>query len=261
MAPIVEETLLGGPQKTNCVRNFLPFVLGILAIILGTAPSFECETVSLTQIEGNDDLVLLAGPFSYKTKYASQWPDSSFSSTRCRNYKELERNTGFKYEADSETKTVWSFAVLTPLLGILVILKSFMIATCSASRGSTIGGGWKCMGVFFLLTSVFQGLNLLVDSSSICLDNPALQYLEETNSDLANTFPDSCDLAMGYYLGIVAVVLWALAGLSTFAFPEPVIIHEHPSQEQTVTYTQKADGTVEEARVAIIKGTHVDQTQ
>lgn len=257
MAPIVEETLLGGPQKSTCFRSLIPFILGLLAFLLGTAPNLQCETVSFTQIEGNNDLVLLAGPLSYRTKSVSDWPDYSFASKSCRNYRQLEKNTGFKYEADSKTKTVWSFSVLTPLLGVVVLFKALLIGICGKSRGSTFGGGWKAIGVFSLVASVFQGLNLLIDSSSICLDNPALQYLESTNADLADTFPDSCELAMGYSLGIAAVVLWALAGLSTFVIPEPVVLN-HPKQEQTVTYIQKADGTVEEARVAIVKGTPME---
>merc|ERR1739848_346243 len=106
-------------------------------------------------------------------------------------------------------------------------------ATCGRSTPgfprAAASGGWKCMGFLFLVTSVFQGLNLLIDTSSICVDNPAIQYLEVTNPDLANTFPDSCDRAMGYTLQIVAVVLWALAGLATFVIPEPEVVHEQPT--------------------------------
>jgi len=115
------------------------------------------------------------------------------------------------------------------------------------------------MGFLFLVTSAFQGLNLLIDTSSICVDNPAIQYLEVTNPDLANTFPDSCDRATGYAVQIVAVVLWGLAGLSTFVIPEPEIVHEHPRREQKVTYTQNPDGTIVEARVVVVEGTPVEQ--
>ena len=114
------------------------------------------------------------------------------------------------------------------------------------------------MGFFFLLTSALQGLNLLIDTSSICTDNPAIQYLEVTNPDLANTFPDSCDRADGYAMQIVAVALWALAGLATLVIPEPEVVHAHPQQQQTATYTQKPDGTVEEAVVVAVEGNPVD---
>merc|ERR1712025_907989 len=98
--------------------------------------------------------------------------------------------------------------------GACLILKAFFSAACGHGmpgfRGAPAGGGWKCMGFFFLVTSAFQGLTLLIDTSSVCYDNPAIQYLEVTNPDLADTFPDSCDRAMGYAVQIVAVVLWGL---------------------------------------------------
>lgn len=242
--------------KSSCFRNFVPFLLAVFAIILGTAPNLHCETVSFTQAEGNDGLVLMSGPLSYRTKKSSEWPDSTFASQSCQQFRTFERNSaGFRYDADPKTKTSWSFAILTPLLGAFLVLKAFFAATCGRGLpgfgGGPAKGGWKCMGVFFLVTSAFQGLTLLIDTSSICYDNPALQYLEVTNPDLADTFPDSCDRATGYFLQIVAVVLWAMAGLSTFVIPEPEIVHKHPQQQQTVTYTQKLDGTVEEELVVV----------
>jgi len=267
MAPIVEENQLTGQRmtKSSCIRNFVPLTFAVFAIILGTAPNLQCETVSFTQTEGNDGLVLLTGPLSYRTRTPNEWPDSTFASTSCRQFRTFEKSNSFRYDTDAKTKTVWSFAILTPLLGACLIVKAFFSATCGRSppgfRGAGANGGWKCMGFFFLVTSAFQGLNLLIDTSSICVDNPAMQYLETTNPDLANTFPDSCDRAMGYTLQIVAVVLWALAGLATFVIPEPEIVHEHPQREQTVTYTQKPDGTIVEAHVVAVEGTPVEQKQ
>jgi hypothetical protein len=37
-------------------------------------------------------------------------------------------------------------------------------------------------------------------------------------------------------------------------------VAEHPPQEQTVTYTQNADGTVQETNVAVVKGKPVSET-
>lgn len=270
MPPIVEETQLEGPRMTKltCLQSSLPLVFAIAAIILGTTPALDCETVRFTQSEGNDGLVLLAGPLSYRTQDASEWTDLTFVSQSCRNYGSLEDNVEFRYETDAKTKAVWVFSILTPLLGACLILKAFFACMCGSSmpgfnfRGSaaTTQRGWKCLGACFVVTSAFQGLTLLIRTSSICDDNPALQYLEATNTDLANTFPESCDShwATGFVLQVAAVVLWALAGLSVLASDPPLVIHEHPQQNQTVTYTQTECGTVEETRVTIVKGSPVE---
>jgi len=115
------------------------------------------------------------------------------------------------------------------------------------------------MGATFILLSVFQGITLLIASSSICYDNPVLQFLEADNPNLAQTIPEKCEWGTGFKVNIAAVVLWFLSGACTFVFPAPSLMHEHTQQEQTVTYTQNPDGTVSENHVTIIKGTPVKQ--
>jgi hypothetical protein len=113
------------------------------------------------------------------------------------------------------------------------------------------------MGNLLILMSIFQGLTLLVHASSICTNNPLIQFLDVTNPDLAAAFPDTCELYTGYYLNIAAVVCWFVAGVCAVVLPAPVVVPEHPPQQQTVTYTQNADGTVQETNVAVVKGTPV----
>jgi len=247
----------------SCLKPFIPFIIAIAAIILGTAPSLTCETIQFTQVEGNDDMILLAGALSFRARGGDEnnpllmedivSTAFLYAPRICQNYRSLKKDSDFKYTVDSETRTVWAFAILTPLLGGALIIKAFFAAICAGSSK-----GWKYMGFGFLLTSIFQGLTLLIETSSLCFDNPALQYLETTNEDLASTFPESCDWGMGFYLQIAAVVLWALAGFTTVLMKEPVVVHEYPVQNQTVTYTQKPDGTVEEAKVTIVKGATVE---
>lgn len=113
------------------------------------------------------------------------------------------------------------------------------------------------MGVLFLFTGVFQGITLLIQSSSVCRDNPVIQYLEANKPDLSNTFSSNCELGAGFGLNIASVVLWVTAGFCTFVFPSPLVVREHPREEQTVTYTQNPDGTSQESHVTIVKGVPV----
>ena len=233
--------------------GFLPSILAVTALILGTAANSFCETVMFSQVEGYDSLILFAGPWSYRAPSAQEWGGSTFVSPECRRYSYLEEILGFDYTVDAKTKTVWSFAIITPILGCVLIF----VACFGFCMGWRIP--WKQMGASFFLTSAFQGITLLIQSSSICYDNPAIQYLEVKDPDLANSFPAQCKWAGGFKINIAAVIFWALAGVCAFAAPPPPVTREKPRQEQTVTYTQNPNGTVEEARVQIVKGAPVPQ--
>jgi len=280
MPPIVEETRLEGQHrmtKKTTLQSFAPLVLAILAIILGTVPTLNCETVRFVQTttatttttEGTG-LVLLAGPFQYRTQGDWQVASFSSSSTSCRGYGDLDQ----KYETDAITKTLWVLSVLTPLLGAALIIKAFFRVVPGFGGAACSKGGKTCLGILLVAVAILQGLTVfLIPQSSICKDNPSLQYLEALSSDLASTFSTttqdnddddesySCELMAGFFLQVVAAVLWLLAGVVTLFSPEPIIVvHEHRHQEQTVTYTQNIEnGTIEEARVAIVKGRPVAQ--
>mmetsp|Transcript_13388 Transcript_13388/g.28369 ORF Transcript_13388/g.28369 Transcript_13388/m.28369 type:complete len:254 (-) Transcript_13388:105-866(-) len=249
MAPIVEETRVG-PQtnKTLLVlHNFAwPFV-AVVALIIGTAANFYCETVKFAQ-EGTD-LLLLAGPFTYKTN----------NDPFCANYNDYKKfdttSTLEGIELDAGTITVRVFACLMVLLGGLTVFAAGLTPLC----GGSTPGRWRSMGASMLLTSIFQGLTLLVVSSSICYDNPRLQILSQTDPEFVATLPDECEWAVGFETGIAATVLWFLAGLGAIAFPPPIIPRERPVKNQTVTYQQNMDGTVQETHVTIVKGTPVPE--
>eukprot|EP00529_Nitzschia_sp_RCC80_P028280 CAMPEP_0113485164 /NCGR_PEP_ID=MMETSP0014_2-20120614/24342_1 /TAXON_ID=2857 /ORGANISM="Nitzschia sp." /LENGTH=267 /DNA_ID=CAMNT_0000378801 /DNA_START=87 /DNA_END=890 /DNA_ORIENTATION=+ /assembly_acc=CAM_ASM_000159 len=236
--------------KMGCLKAFLPGTLGVCAIVLGTAANVFCETIKFTQNPGHDDLTLYAGPFSYRTKGQSEWPDgSTYIYTTCRYYGYLEDNYGFNYYVDATTKAVWSFAIMTPILGAFYILCA-CLAPCVTNIGES---RWKSLGCLLITLSIFQGITLMVQSSSICNNNPTLQYINSVDptGELAGTFPTTCEWATGYTLNIIAVVLWFLAGASCYVFPAPIVHAERPVQEQTVTYQQNPDGTVAETNVVI----------
>lgn len=253
MSPTVEQIQVEGQQrmtKLSCILSFLPSIFAIGAIILGTGANAYCESVKFPQIQGNEDLVLFAGPWMYRTTNSYEWNNGTFVHVTCQKYDYL----GFDYTVDAKTKTVRAFAIMTPVVGVLCI-----ILACLGPCVGRAAARWKCMGATFILLSVFQGITLLIASSSICYDNPVLQFLEADNPDLAQTIPEKCEWGTGFKVNIAAVVLWFLSGACTFVVPAPLLMHEHTHQEQTVTYTQNPDGTVSENHVTIIKGTPVKQ--
>jgi hypothetical protein len=244
-----------GIQMPSSCKAFIPLVLAIAALILGTAPTFQCETLQFTQVENDVGQLLLVGPWSYRTKYAKEWSDQSFAAQTCNNYG--KNGLDFDYDKDAKTDTVYAFSIMTPVLGFFIILKSFFHITCAGGAWSK--GGYACLGYSYLVTAIFQGLVLLINTSSLCYENPALQYLEANNADLADTLSDECEITTGYYLQAVAVGLWILAAGATFWVKDPHMTYEYPSQAQQVTYTQNVNGAIEETHVAIVKGNAVEK--
>lgn len=232
--------------RSGCFKAFIPSTLGVCAIIFGAAANFYCETVQFTQNPGNDGLVLYAGPFSYRTKDAFQWNNENYVYTTCRSYDYIKDSFGFRYTVDAKTKTVWSFAIMTVIFGGV-----FLVGACLAPCRTFGESRWKALGCLLISMSLFQGLTLMIESSSICTNNPVRQFMETQNADLAATFSDTCEWATGYALNITAVVLWFLAGLSCYILPAPVVHAEYPKQDQEVTYQQNADGTVSETNVVV----------
>jgi hypothetical protein len=220
-----------------------------VAIILGTAANFVCETVKFVQVPGNADATLYVSPWNFRTKGAVQVNDEVWVYNTCQYYSSLEDDAGFGFTVDAKTRTVWAFSIMTPILGGLLICMA-----CLGPCRTVPPSQWKCLGNLFIILSIFQGLTLLVQSSSICKNNPIMQYLEVADVSLADTFPDTCERATGYILNIVAVVCWFLAGVLAITCPSPVVFPAEPPQEQTVTYTQNVDGTVNETDVTVVKG-------
>jgi hypothetical protein len=227
-------------------KSCLPAIMGGCAIILGTAGMLYCETVMFAPTSGNS---LYVSPWYYRSEEVVQRNGNTFVTTTCRSYNYIEDNLGFNYSIDAKTRTVMAFSIMTPIIGGLAL-----IGACLAPFLSVGEKRWKLIGTVFILMSIFQGLTLLVQSSSICNDNPFLQYLAASSPTDLETFPDECAWAAGYKMAITAVALWFVAGVCCHVTPPPSRDHKHPPQQQTVTYTQNPDGMVEETNVTVVKG-------
>lgn len=240
-------------NTTNSLGTFyVPGILAFIAAVIGTAGNIYCETVQFTQQQDTTEpLILYGGVFTYRTNDVSNTPFvSDFS---CKSYGNLEDSSGFEYDIDAKTRATMAFSIITPILGGLAVVLACVGPCCTIPAPK-----WKAMGAIFILSSIFQGITLLVLESSICLDNPALQYMESLDANLRDTFPDTCEWYTGFYLNIVAVVLWFLAGVAAMVLPAPHVDPRQPQQTQTVTYQSNPDGTVQETSVMVVKGTNVN---
>jgi hypothetical protein len=229
--------------------GYVPCIFAGFAAVLGMAGNIYCQTVSFPQKVGG--ATLYTGVFGYRTKDWAEINDNIWVFTTCQSYSVIEDEFGFAYDEDKKMRTVQAFAITAPVVGGLMLIFA-CLAPC-LTPGTV---PWKLLGLMFLLVCLFQGLTLMVIQSSVCLDNPVLQYLDEEFPVIRATFPDECEWDAGFRLSLTAVVFWFVAGAATLALPAPVPFPLTPAQTQDVTNQQNADGTAEETNV-VVQGTQV----
>jgi len=238
------------PESDGC-KIFIPAILGTVAAVCGTAANLYCQSVSFPQTTSDGSLDV--SPYYYRTKDVVEAFGDEWVVQTCRNYRYLDRELGFEYEFDSTAKTVRAFAVMTPVIGGLGLVYAYLAPCLPHSPAQ-----WKAMVPVFLIACLFQGITLLILKSSICTNNPVVQYLEQESPIVEKTLEEDCEKGTGYILNIIGVVFWFLAGISFLIIPAPTATGREPVQTQTVTYQQNADGTVEETNVTVVKGTTVE---
>jgi len=241
----------------DLLKFYTPGILAFCAAIFGTAGNLYCETVQFIQEnsqDGDEPLVVYAGLWTFRTNDtpATTTSDPLSSEPVCHTYNSLV-STGFDYDIDATTRFAMAFAIITPIIGGIALFLACAGPCCNVATSR-----WRAMGGVFLLSGLFQGFTLAVMQSSICKDNPVLQYYEDHYLDLWNTFPASheCQAYTGYHLSIVAVALWILAGVAALVLPSPHVDGRQPQQSQTVTYQRDENGNVRETNVVIVKGTN-----
>lgn len=212
----------------------LSFVLilgfGMSALILGCIQNFDCETVTFPQYstEMATPGSLDSGPFMYKFSgvlnlYANGTKEEFALKVFeiCRPYSSTTEDlklAGLFDVADSisdidrELKSVQGMAITACILGSIA-----MISVCTSPNcGVVCLLQWKIYGIMLFLTSIFQGLSLLIFQTVICLDNPLLKTIEENPNlfgQLRTTFGSKCEMAVGAECGIASTVLWSITGI------------------------------------------------
>jgi hypothetical protein len=139
-------------------------------------------------------------------------------------------------------QAIQNIAITIPVIG--------GVALCGSCIAPVLYLGpimWKLFGISFLSMSILQGVTLLVLESSVCLDNPLLQFLEAERPLVRARYGEECEWGLGFKLGITAVVFWFVAGVLVFVIPTPERCDESPSAEEEPAQDQaKLDDKLEE---------------
>jgi len=228
--------------------QLIPAALAGIALVTGVASNVYCETVSISQTGGDGDAKIFSGIFYYKTReFEESYHDFRWCASDCYSYTEFEdRYDGYTMKVDSHWRVCMAFAIIGSVVGALAWIASIFIPCTGCARHPS-STPWHLVIACFFIAAFSQGLTLLILQSSICEENPLLQYLERSQPTLRSTFPengDGCEWEAGFRMSIAATVFWLLAAIAAIVIRPKTAYPLPPRQEKTITYSLNADGTI-----------------
>jgi hypothetical protein len=222
---------------------FIPILFATGAFFMGLLGNLYCETIGFESTTGSDTLTF--GVWYHKGyETVTLEPDDRVVVTE----------TCFQYPSgtyfDAKWKTAKAFSIITPIIGGLVLFWSWLAPCWYVDQAR-----WKKMGMIFVVMTLFQGLTLLLLGSNACKDNGLVDLLSQDGID----YNQVCSFAWGTKVNIAAVVFWFVAGVTMLTLVKPPTRPEHPTETQTVTYTQteQPDGT-KVVTEEVVKGEYVE---
>mmetsp|Transcript_14789 Transcript_14789/g.41878 ORF Transcript_14789/g.41878 Transcript_14789/m.41878 type:complete len:257 (+) Transcript_14789:136-906(+) len=239
-------------QKLKFYLQFLPALLGGIAIVIGTAANLHCQTVSISQLD--DDGKIYSGVFHFTTKnFDEVYKRQAWCPTDCESYNNFKDDTGFDFDVNAFWRTTKAFAVIGPIVGGIALFGAVIVPCFQSAFSGRKKWMWFATVLGLAFAGVCQGLTLLILKSSVCENNPILEYLEDGKPDLRTTFADEpeCQWEAGLRMGIAATVFWCLAAIYGILRPANTKFPPRPVQTQTITYKRNADGTVTKTSVDI----------
>mmetsp|Transcript_36950 Transcript_36950/g.66461 ORF Transcript_36950/g.66461 Transcript_36950/m.66461 type:complete len:258 (+) Transcript_36950:147-920(+) len=189
--------------------TILTLVFAITAFCLMWAGSIRCNFLKFDSVSGTDEtfsMELGMWYYSYWSFLVSSSGTYIFES--CNTYPDIT-------EIDATWKTAQAFGIISFILGLcmLVFACVFGCATgCGEETGYALTHVWEAP--MYLLTSITQGLVLLLLSSNAC-NSKVLTGLGGDNMSNV-TFSDTCSISTGAKLVISATVFWFSAAVASF---------------------------------------------
>jgi hypothetical protein len=173
------------------MKPILPICFIALGFTLGLLATLRCRMFVFHQTPDAGGSEVFVGMFRYETTFVAATESYIWVSDVCVRYDNLQTATGpFDYTLDSKAEAMQSLSIAVSVIGGL-----FMILACIAPCASFGPKMWKGTAVIIVITCIMQGCTLMVQSSSLCYDNPVIQFLEEYYPAVYSTLenPTSCE--------------------------------------------------------------------
>jgi hypothetical protein len=183
------------------MKPALPITFIALGFTLTLIATVRCRLFVFRQSPDSGDGGINVGLFQYETTAVAVSENYIWVSDVCVGYDNLYTLTGpFPYTLDSKAEAMQSLSIATNVIGFVFMFLA-CLAPCCSKITPTI---WKGIGAVIIITCIMQGCMLMVQNSSLCLDNPVIQYLEETIPAFYDTLenPNNCE-----WVGVFCCVL------------------------------------------------------
>jgi hypothetical protein len=229
--------LFGCFLTSTSTLGWIGIIFATVALTFGLYANFSCDSVYFPTIVGDssNSPAIVAGMWGYRTtevtglSYINGQTTVWYRNT-CSNYDTLEDDTdgiNFQFELDERTKTLQMVAVAIAAIGSISLLLS-CLSSCLFCGMMKSSSAWKIVSAVFLLCCILQGCSLLLIDSTICTDNPVIQFLQDESPNVLKTLqnPYQCERTYGYNLNITSVVFWFCSVVLTFLASSSFPKHE-----------------------------------
>lgn len=180
-------------------------VFAATAFLLGLEAAISCRFISFYSTSGFSQPVAMR--FGIWTWESWTFITSAGGST-------VVYETCNDYPSDAKMDPNWkaarAFSTVALIFGGFFLFPDLILSCISPSRNK-----FRFEGLCFVLTSIFQGLSLLVLGSTLCNDNDLVVELSEEMNLGDFEMDNTCSMHAGANYAIAAVVFWVLAGLTS----------------------------------------------
>lgn len=195
--------------KSSLSLSLLSSIFATVAFFLSWSSTFNCNFVQFTTDDQDTGLSLGFGLWSHSWYAISSSLNGSIVFQACIGYGSTA--------IDKSMMAARIFSLLALALGGTFFFANIISGCVTPNKRAT--SYTRSEGVAYLLTSLFQGLSLLLlNSTTVCTNNRLINQLQseiDAREHVRIEFDDTCTISTGARCCIAAIVFWFLAGLAS----------------------------------------------
>lgn len=180
-------------------------IFAAVAFLLGLEAAISCTFISFHSNSGfSEPVTMRFGIWTWESwTFVTSTGGSTVVYETCSHYPSDEK-------IDSNWKAARAFSTVALVVGGVFLFSNLILSCISSSQNKL-----RFEGLCFMLTSIFQGLSLLLLGSVLCNDNDLVIKLSEEINLRDFGMETTCSMHSGANCAITAVVFWFLAGLTS----------------------------------------------